>query len=208
MDIYKDIRSYVKLPDYVTLIGLICSILSIFFSIRREFIVATLLIVLSTVFDYYDGRVARKIKREGNFGRELDNLCDVVLYLISVSIFGYMVGLNNILAIFIFLMFIISGVVRLARFALLGIEDGYYRGLPVGFSVIIPFVYFILRFFNISIMYLLLFYFIPSFFMISTIKVRKAFSTYLFKRTITETKKNSLKKKSLKKSSVNKKKTN
>jgi CDP-diacylglycerol---serine O-phosphatidyltransferase len=182
MKIYKDIRSFIKIPDYITLMGLVCSLTSIFYSLKKEFLIATIFILSSTIFDYFDGKAARKINRQCNFGKELDNLCDVILYLISIVIFGYMVGLDNMLSFIVFIIFVMSGVIRLARFALLGIEDGYYRGLPVSFSIIIPLVYFIFTYYNINIIHLLWFYFIPSFLMISTIKVKKQVSRYFINK--------------------------
>lgn len=170
---YKDIRSFIKLPDYFTITGLIFSILSIFYSIQREFLIAAIFIFISTGFDYLDGKFARKINRTGRFGVELDNLCDVVLYLLAIAIFGFMAGLDNLISLAVLSFFVITGILRLARFALLGVEDGYYRGLPVSFSIIIPVLYFVFLSMGWDIQNLLWFYLIPSFFMISTLKVRK-----------------------------------
>ncbi len=170
---YRDLRSYIKLPDILSISGLFFSILSIFSSIKGAFVTATIFILISTFLDYSDGRISRKLKRKGRFGLELDNLCDVVLYLISISIFGYAIGLKSNLAIVIFIFFITAGILRLARFSIVGIVKGYYEGLPVGYSVIIPILYFIFVAYEININHLLWFYFIPSFLMISIIKVKK-----------------------------------
>lgn len=171
--LYRDIISYIRLPDVLSISGLFFSTLSIFFSLKKEFLIAAIFIFISTLLDYSDGKISRKMKREGRFGLELDNLCDVVLYLLSIVIFGYSAGLNNSLAILIFIIFITTGILRLARFSIVGIMHGYYEGLPVGYSIIIPVLYFIFVEFDVNINHLLWFYFVPSFLMISTIKVKK-----------------------------------
>lgn len=170
---YRDLRSYIKLPDILSISGLFFSILSIFSSLKGAFITSTVFILISTFLDYSDGKISRKIKRKGRFGLELDNLCDVVLYLISIAVFGYAIGLKNNLAIVVFIIFITAGILRLARFSIVGIVQGYYKGLPVGYSPIIPIIYFIFVANAININHLLWFYFIPSFLMISTIKIKK-----------------------------------
>jgi len=171
--VYKDLLSYLTLPDFLTLMGLVLSLSSIFASLSGFLGEAAVLILLSTVLDFSDGRVARKIKRKGLFGVGLDNLGDISCYLIGVSIFGYAAGLTGILAIAVFVFFIVCGSLRLARFSITGTKDGYYEGLPTSYAFIIPIIYFILVGLNISITHLLWFYLIPSFFMISTIKVKK-----------------------------------
>ncbi len=171
--IYKDLRKNLALPDFFSLTGLIFSILSIFCALEENLPYAAAFFFAAAAFDYTDGRVARAVKRKGRYGAELDNLCDVVLYLICPAIFGYSAGLKSNLDIIVFIIFITLGVMRLARFALTGTKDGCYEGLPVSYSIIIPPLYFLLLWQNISINYMLLFYFIPSFLMISTIKVKK-----------------------------------
>ena len=171
--IYKDMFKYIKLPDIISIVGLVFSVLSIISSIEKKFELATIFITVSMLFDYSDGKVSRALKREGRFGRELDNLCDVVLYLISIIIFGYMIGLNSTLAVSVYIIFMIAGILRLARFGILGLNKGTYEGLPVGYAIIIPYIYFIFILYSINLNYLLLLYFIPSFLMISSIKVKK-----------------------------------
>ncbi|MFC2143684.1 CDP-alcohol phosphatidyltransferase family protein [Candidatus Aenigmatarchaeota archaeon] len=170
---YKDIRGYIIYPDFFSIAGLIFGIISIFSSLRGNIEIAAVCIVIAAVFDFFDGKVARYMKRKGRFGVELDNLCDVTIYLIAVSLFGYMVGLNSIIAMVVFTLFIVSGVLRLARFAIIGTTNGYYEGLPVSHAFITPIAYFVLISLNIDKIHLLWFYFIPAILMISIIKVKK-----------------------------------
>ncbi|RLJ00848.1 MAG: hypothetical protein DRP06_01070 [Candidatus Aenigmatarchaeota archaeon] len=171
--VYDDLRAHFALPDMVTLAGLAFSILAIFSALKMDLVLATIFIFISALCDYLDGRVARAIKREGRFGVELDNLADVVLYLIVPIIFGYSAGLTNYLAMGVFTLFVMCGVARLARFAICGTKDGCYEGLPVSYTIILPLIYFTLLELSLNLNWLLIFYFIPSFMMISSIKVAK-----------------------------------
>lgn len=171
--IYYELKKHLSLPDFFTLTGLIFSIFSIFYSLKKEFMIAMISMFIAMIFDYYDGKIARAIKRKGRFGVELDNLSDVILYLIIPVIFGFAAGLNNEVAIIVYIIFILCGVMRLARFAVCGTKDGCYEGLPVSYTMIIPMFYFIFINLGISINYLLWLYFIPSFLMISMVRVKK-----------------------------------
>ncbi|MCK4729819.1 MAG: CDP-alcohol phosphatidyltransferase family protein [Candidatus Aenigmarchaeota archaeon] len=171
--VYRDLRGHLAIPDMITLAGLAFSILAIFSALKMDLVAATIFIFISALCDYFDGRVARAMKRESRFGVELDNLADVVLYLIVPIIFGYSAGLTNNLAIGVFTLFIMCGIARLARFAICGTKDGCYEGMPVSYTIIIPLIYFALLELSINLDWLLIFYFIPSFLMISSIKVKK-----------------------------------
>lgn len=171
--IYKDIRSYLELPDYFSIMGLVFSMLSILYIINQEFITAFIFILISTALDYSDGKISRKINRKGNFGVILDSLCDVVLYLVAIVIFGFVIGLDSTFSVMVFMLFMAAGILRLTRFSITGILKGYYIGLPVGVNIVIPLIYFIFLYFGVDVQYLIWFYLLSSMAMISTIKVRK-----------------------------------
>jgi CDP-diacylglycerol--serine O-phosphatidyltransferase len=164
---------FFRAPDYFSLAGLVLALISIFQSFRGDLALAALFIYLSTIADFFDGIVARKIKREGDFGRILDSLCDVVLYLMAMAVFGYFAGLQSPVAILVFVMFMVSGVMRLARFTFMGTVDDCYIGLPVSYTLIIPIIYFLFARFKVPAGYLLLFYLVFAFLMISSVKVKK-----------------------------------
>lgn len=172
---YNDIRKYLELPDYVSLGTTVFAVASIFLSIQKNFLYSLVAIVIALVFDYYDGKVARMINRKGDFGKVLDSLNDVILYLICVAVFGYCAGLNSVYDIAAFIIFIMAGVIRLARFTIMGVVEGCYIGLPVSYSIIIPFVYFLFVYLQVDVMHLIWLYFVPSFLMVSSIKVKKKF---------------------------------
>ena len=177
---YKEMFKFLKAPDYFSIAGLILALISIFQSFKGNLAMAALFIYLSTVADFFDGNVARKIMREGSFGRILDSLCDVVLYLMAMAIFGYFSGLQSPVAIIVFVLFVVAGIIRLARFTIMGTVNNCYVGLPVSYTLIIPIVYFFFAHFKVNASYLLLFYFVPAFLMISSIKVKKFSPNFWF----------------------------
>ncbi len=70
-------RDLIKLPDILTLINGFCSSLAIVFIILfRSFTIAMILLPLASIFDLFDGYVARQIKRKGEFGMHLDSMSD------------------------------------------------------------------------------------------------------------------------------------
>jgi CDP-diacylglycerol---serine O-phosphatidyltransferase len=170
---YAQIFKLLKAPDYFSLAGLVLALISIFQGLKGNLAMAAVFIYLSTIADFLDGTVARKTKRDGNFGKILDSLCDVVLYLMAMVIFGYLAGLQSPVAIIVFVLFIVTGTMRLARFTIMGTVDDCYVGLPVSYTLAIPIAYFILAYLKVNLSFLLLFYFVISLLMISSIKVKK-----------------------------------
>jgi CDP-diacylglycerol--serine O-phosphatidyltransferase len=170
---YTEMFRFLKAPDYLSLAGLVLALISVFQSLKGNLAMAAIFIYLSTIADFFDGTVARKIVREGNFGKVLDSLCDVVLYLMAMVTFGYFAGLQSPVAIIVFVLFIVTGIMRLARFTIMGTVDNRYVGLPVSYTLIIPIAYFIFTLLRVNAGYLLPFYFVIAVLMISSIKVKK-----------------------------------
>jgi len=68
------------LPTLITLGNIVCGFAAIVYASEGEFALAARLILLAMVFDALDGQVARMTKTAGEFGGELDSLCDVVSF--------------------------------------------------------------------------------------------------------------------------------
>ena len=66
------------IPNLVTLLCLASGFTSIRFSLNGEWKIAIYLILLASIFDFFDGWFARKLKGDSNFGAELDSLSDVI----------------------------------------------------------------------------------------------------------------------------------
>ena len=59
-------------------------------------------LLFAVVFDYADGKVARLMKREGDFGKQLDSLADTISFGVAPAIFGFsLIQTNFALIVFI-----------------------------------------------------------------------------------------------------------
>ncbi len=110
-------------PNFITLLSLICGIASILSSAQGKLKTAGVLILLSTILDFWDGYSARKLNARSEFGLQLDSLVDMVSLGVApiVLIFQHMraVGINTIWAWVCVILVGLAGASRLARFNLL-----------------------------------------------------------------------------------------
>jgi len=165
MNIFK----LIKLPDIITLASILFAMLSIFSSIQRDFIYASIFMVLSVIADQLDGTVARLMNRKDDFGKQMDSLADIIAFGVSPAVFGYMLLGRDILNIAILILFVFAGTLRLARFNISPKSD-YFEGIPITSSgIIIPLLY-LLRF---PPNYLIYIYLILAILMVSSVKVKK-----------------------------------
>jgi len=111
--------SFIKfIPNSITLMSLIAGLSSIKFSIQGNWELSVLMIMLAAFFDFFDGWMARKLKKSSQFGAELDSLSDFISFglapalLINLSITYQLGGLGWIFSLF----FIVCAALRLARF--------------------------------------------------------------------------------------------
>ncbi len=161
-----------KFADLFTILNLVCAFVSIIFSIKNDFFLASIFLLLCVLFDFLDGKIARFMKSENKFGKELDSLSDIVAFGITPVIFGFCIGLDNILLISSLIFFLICSQLRLARFNILNIKG--YIGMPVTLNgIIFPLLYFTLfnTIYFINILFFI--YFILGILMISDIKFKK-----------------------------------
>ena len=116
-------------PNFVTLLSLSSGFTSISFSLNKEWEIAIYLILLATVFDFFDGWFARKLKSGSNFGAELDSLSDFVSFGVAPSILIYLWSTNLLgsLGWGATLFFVICSSLRLARFT----ADIYITNKPI-----------------------------------------------------------------------------
>ena len=116
-------------PNFITLLSLSCGFTSIRFSLNNEWQIAIFLILLASVFDFFDGWFARKLKSGSNFGAELDSLSDFVSFGVAPSILIYLWSTNELgsLGWGSTLFFVICSSLRLARFT----ADIYITNKPI-----------------------------------------------------------------------------
>ncbi len=130
------------LPNLFTLGNLFCGYLSIVNTINDNFATAAVLILVASVFDALDGKIARWTRSSSPFGAELDSICDVVSFGIAPSILVYRhelldppFGIPDFIAIAIAFLPALGGALRLARFNVVAHASGehknYFTGMPI-----------------------------------------------------------------------------
>jgi len=142
------ILSYVKdLPNLLSLSGLACTILAIYFAITGLYAAAMIGMVWAVAFDWADGLVARKLKgrtpTDAKFGGQLDVLIDIVSYGVTPAILLLSYGkFEPIFLLGAFIM-IAAAAIRLSYFSTYGLAGGTkYTGLALdNNSLILVFVF-------------------------------------------------------------------
>ncbi len=127
--------------NLVTLAGLSCGVLAIYFSARGATAAAVIALLWALLCDWFDGPIARRIphrtEADRAFGGQLDSLADVVCsgvgpaaLLLSVSNFDpwFLPGAFSL---------VIAGAIRLAHFNVFGHDGGAYTGLPIDTNIIV-----------------------------------------------------------------------
>ena len=131
------ILSYVKdLPNLLSLAGLACTVLAIYFSIIGLYGAAMIGMVWAVGFDWADGLVARKLQgrtvTDGKFGGQLDVLIDIVSYGVTPAILLLSYGkFEPVFLIGAFIM-VAAAAIRLSYFSTYGLAGGTkYTGLAL-----------------------------------------------------------------------------
>jgi len=133
----KSIISYLwDLPNLLSLVGLGCTTLAIYFIILGVYPAAMIGMIWAVAFDWADGLVARRMKgRVGSdqlFGGQLDVLIDIVSYGVTPAILLLSYGeFEPVFLLGAFLM-LVAGAIRLSYFSVFGLAEGSkYTGLAI-----------------------------------------------------------------------------
>ncbi|RLA59871.1 MAG: CDP-alcohol phosphatidyltransferase [Epsilonproteobacteria bacterium] len=131
------ILSYVKdMPNLLSLAGLACTLLAIYYAILGIYSVAMIGMVWAVAFDWADGLVARKLKgrtaTDAKFGGQLDVLIDIVSYGVAPAILLLSYGkFEPIFLVGAFIM-MAAAAIRLSYFSTYGLAGGTkYTGLAL-----------------------------------------------------------------------------
>ena len=152
-NIYKKLQqptilSYLKdIPNLLSLSGLACTLLAIYFSITGIYEAAMIGMVWAVAFDWADGLVARKLKgrtdTDAQFGGQLDVLIDIVSYGVTPAILLLSYGHFEPLYLFGAFVMIAAAAIRLSYFSTYGLAGGTkYTGLALdNNSLILVFIF-------------------------------------------------------------------
>lgn len=122
-----EIFSFVKIKDIFTLCNAFCGFGAIILAAQGQPELACLFIFLAAIFDFIDGAVARATTTN-DFGKELDSLCDVISFGVAPAWIAYTI-VNDFSVIFVFLIYLAGGILRLARFNVT--KQSNFTGLPI-----------------------------------------------------------------------------
>lgn len=121
-------------PNSISSTSLIFGILSIFCTIEQDFFYSAVFIIAAVIADSMDGRAARLLGVSGDFGKELDSLCDLGSFGVAPAIMIYQYGMTelDLTGKVIAALFTVGGAMRLARFNVNAASvKGYFQGMPI-----------------------------------------------------------------------------
>lgn len=161
--------THIALPDFCTILNACCGSISMFFAISQRTMLAVLFIVLAAVCDFFDGFLARRVHRKGDFGKHLDSLADTVSFVVAPVILGIVTLPFSFLAFFSFLLFISAGILRLARFTVTP-SSPFFIGLPTTLAALLVSALFV---FSQNVILFSFAYILLALLMVSTVRIKK-----------------------------------
>jgi CDP-diacylglycerol--serine O-phosphatidyltransferase len=123
-----------SIPSLFTVGNLFLGVLSIILAFNERANGAALLVIVAMLLDGVDGRVARALNVQSEFGKELDSLSDVISFGVAPAFIMYQAAFTDVspaLAWIVTAIFPICGALRLARFNVIEGIPGYFIGLPI-----------------------------------------------------------------------------
>lgn len=128
-----------SLPSLFTIGNLVLGVISIILVFNGEADLAAILVIVAMLLDGLDGRVARALNVQSEFGKELDSLSDIISFGVAPAFVVYAVAFQDysatsswtVVAWTVTSLFPICGALRLARFNVTDGPSGYFIGLPI-----------------------------------------------------------------------------
>lgn len=126
-----------SLPNLFTIGNLFLGMISIILVFNGKPELASIFVIVAMLLDGLDGRVARALNVQSEFGKELDSLSDIIsfgvapAFIMYVVVFKDAVLINEPTAWIVTAIFPICGALRLARFNVVAGTPGYFIGLPI-----------------------------------------------------------------------------
>jgi CDP-diacylglycerol--serine O-phosphatidyltransferase len=123
-----------SVPNMFTIGNLFLGVISIILVFNDNPDLAAIMVIVAMLMDGLDGRVARALNAQSEFGKELDSLSDVISFGVAPAFIMYKVAfldINPATAWIVTAIFPICGALRLARFNVIPGTPGYFIGLPI-----------------------------------------------------------------------------
>ena len=170
MNIFKMLR----LPDFISLLNLICGISSISVGHNGSFDLALIFLLLAVVADGVDGYIARRFEG-GELGKNLDSFADAVSFGVAPAFLIYIGfgGEDPIVAV-LSIVYTVCGVLRLARFnSSISSQKNGFEGLPIPAGCVTLVTYLLLDKYFVRIDFLLALTLALSLLMVSSVSYPK-----------------------------------
>lgn len=123
-----------SVPNLFTVGNLFLGVIAIILVFNEKHEYAAMMVIVAMLLDGLDGRVARALNAQSEFGKELDSLSDVISFGVAPAFIMYGVAFQNLnpaTAWIVTAIFPICGALRLARFNVAAGTPGYFTGLPI-----------------------------------------------------------------------------
>src|SRR5699024_1207455 len=116
------------LPNIFTVGNLFLGIMAMLLALQGEWKYGAIMVIIGMLLDGLDGRVARMLNTQSEFGKELDSLSDIVSFGVAPALIMYTSILHqlSITGWIITAVFPICGAIRLARFNVKPGIPGYF----------------------------------------------------------------------------------
>jgi CDP-diacylglycerol--serine O-phosphatidyltransferase len=107
-------------PNLITAANISAGFLSMLAAAEGQYKRAVYLLMLAVLLDLFDGKVARRLKVTSRFGQEMDSFSDAVSFCAAPAFLAHTAILRPLgaLGVIVALSYLLSGVLRLARFNL------------------------------------------------------------------------------------------
>ena len=184
-------NSRVILPNILTLIGVCIGLSSIKFAFDGKFELSIIAVIVASIIDGLDGRIARLIKGTSKVGKELDSLTDMISFGVAPAFIMYFWKLNTLgrFGWLLCLIYVICVALRLARFNVNtgqapSWRDNFFEGVPSpagGILVLTPLIFSLTSFDFININYDIV---VPVFFITTSLLLISKFPSYSFKKIV------------------------
>ena len=168
--LFKQLRT-LRLPDMLTLLGLLCVSFSVYFSFKGFLVIAYVLILTQFLLDYFDGKLARAIGG-GVLGIYLDSFTDFMAVASSIA-FGWFVGIDGIVMLVAGFLNVGAASIRLAYFT--AYKQKGFTGIPtvLAASAVSTIAFLGYLFAQAYLVWFVVFYFVSAVAMISDLRLKK-----------------------------------
>lgn len=126
------------IPNTLTLLNLSCGALGLYFIFyENNLVYAVNLVFIAAIFDFLDGFVARLLKVQGELGKQLDSLADMVTFGLLPGAMAWAIGAQHSWSIILCLLIPAFSALRLAKFNIDTRQSTGFIGVPTPMNALL-----------------------------------------------------------------------